>query len=101
MRLGPTKAAVLLAVLPAFVLNGPVYAQRGGRGAPAAAPTPRASAPLQTGDALLELVDRRILAVLVVADRGAGYCCAHRGGWTRDRVGTKINRHGRAQGRGP
>ena len=56
MRLGPTKAAVLLAVLPAFVLNGPVYAQRGGRGAPAAAPTPRASAPFDLSGQWVSLI---------------------------------------------
>lgn len=56
MRLEPTGAAVLLAVLPAFVLNGAVYAQRGGRGAPAAAPTPRASAPFDLSGQWVSLV---------------------------------------------
>ena len=45
MRLGLTKAAVLIALLPAFAFNVLVYAQRGGRGGPAAPPTPRAAAP--------------------------------------------------------
>src|SRR5512134_2555495 len=45
MRLGLTKAAVLIAVLPVFAFNVLVYAQRGGRGGPAAPPTPRAAAP--------------------------------------------------------
>ena len=45
MKLGLTKAAVLLAVLPAFAFNVLVDAQRGGRGVPAAPPTPRAPRP--------------------------------------------------------
>lgn len=45
MRLGLTRVAVLIALLPAFASNVLVYAQRGGRGAPPAPPTPRAAAP--------------------------------------------------------
>src|SRR4026208_1400842 len=45
MKLGLTKAAVLLAFLPALAFNVLVDAQRGGRGVPAAPPTPRAAAP--------------------------------------------------------
>src|SRR4030095_3579681 len=45
MRLGLTKATVLFAILSAVAFNALVHAQRGGRGAPAAPPTPRAAAP--------------------------------------------------------
>jgi hypothetical protein len=44
MRLGLTRAAVLIALLPAFAFNVLAHAQRGGRG-PGAPPTPRAAAP--------------------------------------------------------
>src|SRR4029453_7449087 len=44
MRLGLTKATVVFAVLSAFAFNALVHAQRGGRGAPAAPPSPRAAA---------------------------------------------------------
>src|SRR6187200_3702054 len=45
MRLGLTKAAVLIALLPAFAFNVLVYAQRGGGRGPQAPPTARAAAP--------------------------------------------------------
>jgi hypothetical protein len=45
MRLGLTKAAVLIVLLSTFAFNVLVHAQRGGRGGPAAPPTPRAAAP--------------------------------------------------------
>ena len=56
MKLGISRTAVLLAVLPAFVVNVLVHAQRGGRGAPAAPPTPRASAPFDLTGQWVSLV---------------------------------------------
>jgi hypothetical protein len=57
MRLGLiTKAALLLAVLPAFGFNVLVHAQRGGRGGPGAAPTPRASAPFDLAGQWVSLI---------------------------------------------
>ena len=45
----------------------------------------------QFGDALLQPVDRRILAILVVTDRRARHRCTHPLGWERYRVGTQID----------
>src|SRR5688572_18934256 len=56
MKLGLTKAAVLLAVLPALAFNVLVHAQRGGRGAPAAPPTPRAAAPFDLSGQWVSLI---------------------------------------------
>ena len=57
MKLGLTTAAVLLAVLPAFVFNVLVHAQRGARGAPGAAPpSPRAAAPFDLSGQWVSLI---------------------------------------------
>ena len=56
MKLGLTKAAVLLVVLPALAFNVLVDAQRGGRGAPAAPPTPRAAAPFDLSGQWVSLI---------------------------------------------
>jgi hypothetical protein len=56
MKLGPTRTAVMVAVLSAFAVNVPVHAQRGGRGAPAAPPTPRASAPFDLSGQWVSLI---------------------------------------------
>src|SRR6185436_2676733 len=53
MKLGLTRAAVLLAVLPAFAFNVLVHAQRGGRGAP---PSPRAAAPFDLSGQWVSLI---------------------------------------------
>jgi hypothetical protein len=55
MRLGLTRAAVL-AVLTAFAFDVLVHAQRGGRGAPVAPPTPRASAPFDLSGQWVSLI---------------------------------------------
>jgi hypothetical protein len=46
----------------------------------------------QAGDALLEAVDRRVVAELVVADLGLGHRGAHPGRRPGDGVGTEIDR---------
>jgi len=56
MKLGLTKAAVLLAFLPALAFNVLVDAQRGGRGVPAAPPTPRAAAPFDLSGQWVSLI---------------------------------------------
>jgi hypothetical protein len=56
MKLGLTRTAVLLAVLPMFAVTVLVHAQRGGRGAPAAPPTPRASAPFDPSGQWVSLI---------------------------------------------
>jgi hypothetical protein len=55
MKLGLTRTAVLLAVLPVFGVTVLVHAQRGGRGA-AAPPTPRASAPFDLSGQWVSLI---------------------------------------------
>ena len=45
----------------------------------------------QRRDAILQLVDRRILTELIVAHRSGRDRLSHRGGRTGDRIGTKIN----------
>jgi hypothetical protein len=45
----------------------------------------------QFGDPVLQSVDRRVLAVLVVADRRRSHRLAHAGRWEGDRVGTKVD----------
>jgi len=54
MKLGLTRAAVLLAILPAFAFNVLVHAQRGGRGGPP--PTPRAAAPFDLSGQWVSLI---------------------------------------------
>ena len=56
MKLGLTKAAVLLAVLLPLAFNVLVDAQRGGRGVPAAPPTPRAAAPFDLAGQWVSLI---------------------------------------------
>src|SRR6187431_3599453 len=56
MKLGLTKAAVLLAFLPALAFNVLVDAQRGGRGVSAAPPTPRAAAPFDLAGQWVSLI---------------------------------------------
>src|SRR4030095_4938512 len=56
MKLGLTKAAVLLALLSALAFNVLVDAQRGGRGVPAAPPTPRAAAPFDLSGQWVSLI---------------------------------------------
>ena len=56
MKLGLTKAAVLLAVLLPLAFNVLVDAQRGGRGVPAAPPTPRAAAPFDFAGQWVSLI---------------------------------------------
>ena len=52
--------------------------------------------PEELGRALLERVDRRVLAPDVVADLGGGHRPAHLGGWLGDGVGAEVDRgHGR------
>jgi len=54
MTLGLTRAAVLLAILPALAFNVLVHAQRGGRGGPP--PTPRAAAPFDLSGQWVSLI---------------------------------------------
>lgn len=56
MRLGLTRATMLFALLSGFAFNALVYAQRGGRGAPAAPPTPRAAAPFDLSGQWVSLI---------------------------------------------
>jgi hypothetical protein len=56
MRLGLTKATVVLAVLSAFAFSALVHAQRGGRGAPAPPPSPRAAAPFDLSGQWVALI---------------------------------------------
>jgi hypothetical protein len=45
----------------------------------------------QLGDPLLQAVDRRVFAILVVADRCGGHCPPHIGRREGDRIRTKVD----------